>query len=356
MRFGSLGLAIGSVDIGSHRRITAAPWPIVAGIGPDLTGLRSPSTGIEDRRGGLVGEQPLGSSQSLKDVIANGPKIPCCPADPVCKGGTIQLDALPGIDLRLPVKRQVIGILGHQHLRDQRFGGDTAFDDPCGRRSLHDRALARAAAIARTAGDQHAEGGGDNIEAFGDILADLVERAAAAGTSLLLDIHDLLDPLKMGGQRSAVGLARALALGLGHRGISCGVHDAKRRLDILQGELELIGVELLGLAAEPVPLEGLEDRLQALDPGIGLALGIGEIGQCAGLFEDERTQRVNVIGKVRFHQHMQVESVCAHPVKRQSAVRSDGVRRARGASPDLPAKRPVGQRSAASRPPESGAT
>ena len=81
------------------------------------------------------------------------------------------------------------------------------------------------------------------------------------------------------------------------------MHAAKRGLDILQGEFKLIRVELLGLTAEPVPLEGLEDRLQPLDPGIGLALGIGEIGQCAGLFEDERTQRVNVIGKVCLEEH-----------------------------------------------------
>ena len=127
---------------------------------------------------------------------------------------------------------------------------------------------------------------------------------AAHGVScFLVDIDDLLDPLKMGGQRSAVGLARAFALRLVHRGITCSVLTAQRRLDILQGEFELIGVELLGLTAEPVPLEGLENCLQPLDPGIGLALGIGEIGQCAGLFEDERTQRVNVIGKVGLEEH-----------------------------------------------------
>jgi len=69
--------------------------------------------------------------------------------------------------------------------------------NPCRCGSLHDRAFARTAAIARTAGDQHAEGGGNDIEAFGDILADLVERTAAAGADLILDINDLFE---MGGQ------------------------------------------------------------------------------------------------------------------------------------------------------------
>ena len=132
-----------------------------------------------------------------------------------------------------------------------------------------------------------------------------MESAAAAGacpkTINFLDIDDLLDPFEMCGQRSAVGLAGAFAPGLGHRGITCSLRAAERGLDILQRQLELIRVELLGLTAEPVPLEGLDDRLQPLDPGIGLALGIGKIGQCAGLFEDERAQRVNIIGKVRFH-------------------------------------------------------
>jgi hypothetical protein len=50
--------------------------------------------------------------------------------------GTIELDALPGVDLRLSVKRQVIGVLGDQHLGDQRLGRDAALDDPRRRRGL----------------------------------------------------------------------------------------------------------------------------------------------------------------------------------------------------------------------------
>jgi hypothetical protein len=34
MRLGPLALAIGSVDLGDHRRIIAAPRAIIAGIGP----------------------------------------------------------------------------------------------------------------------------------------------------------------------------------------------------------------------------------------------------------------------------------------------------------------------------------
>lgn len=34
MGLGPFGLPVGGIDIGDHRRIDAAPWPIVAGIGP----------------------------------------------------------------------------------------------------------------------------------------------------------------------------------------------------------------------------------------------------------------------------------------------------------------------------------
>jgi len=70
-------------------------------------------------------------------------------------------------------------------------------------------------------------------------------------------------------------------------------------LDLLQDKLELIGIELLGPAAEPVPLQSLDDRLQALDLGL-------ENLQCikfAGLLKDERLERFDVAGKVRFHEH-----------------------------------------------------
>jgi hypothetical protein len=52
----SLGLAIGSIEVGDGWRIGAASWPIVAGIGPELAGLGLASYEIEHGCGGLVGE------------------------------------------------------------------------------------------------------------------------------------------------------------------------------------------------------------------------------------------------------------------------------------------------------------
>jgi hypothetical protein len=47
---------------------------------------------------------------------------PAGPAHPVAQGRAVELDALAGEDLGLPVKRQKIGVLGHEHVREQGLG------------------------------------------------------------------------------------------------------------------------------------------------------------------------------------------------------------------------------------------
>ena len=339
MRFGALRFTVSGINIGNHRRIIATPGPVIAGIGPQLAGLGPPAPGIEHWRGGLVGEQPLRSSQSVENVIAQRAQIPGGPANPVSKGGTIELDALPSVDLRLSVQRQVIGILGDQHLRDERFGGNAALNDPRWRRGLNNRALAGAAAVAWATRDQHAEGGWYDIEALGHVLADLMQGAAAARASLVLDIDDLLDPLQVCGQRAAVGLARAITPGLWRCRFAGSPGVTESRLDIFQAKLKLVGIELLGPRAEPMTHECVDDRLEPLDLGIGLALCERQLGCCdtfrrqyAGLFEGKRSERFDVFGKVRLHEHGSIESAVKSPVNRQFAGRSAVVHHARDAS------------------------
>ncbi len=115
----------------------------------------------------------------------------------------------------------------------------------------------------------------------------------------------------------------------------------QRRLHIFQRQLELIGIKLLGPAPETVAHEGIDNCLQPLDPGIGLVLCIGDIGQRAGLLEHERPQRIDIVRQVRIEEHGGSESAGRHPVKRQSAVQSGDARHAPGASPTLPAARQV---------------
>jgi hypothetical protein len=351
MGVGPFSLAIGSIDIGDYRRIAAAPGPVIAGIGPQLAGLGPPAPRIEHRGGGLVGEEPLGSSQPFEDMVAQGSQVPGRSSDPVGQCRTVEPDALPGVDLGLPVQRQVIGVLGDQYLRDQRLGRNAALDDPCLRRGLDDRALAGAATVARPARDQYPEGGRHDVEPLGHILADPVERTAAAGAVFVLDIDSLFDPLEMRGQRTPVGLAGTIAARPTRLRFAGGFGLGQRCLDIFEPELQLVGIELLGTGAEAMAHEGVENGLQPLYLGIGRCPCDLQRIEFASLLEDERTQRVNVIGKVCFHEHESTESAEESPVKRQSSAPLGGARHVPGASPIPPVMHPAVPPLAASRRP-----
>jgi hypothetical protein len=69
-------------------------------------------------------------------------QVPGGMTDPVRQRGAIQIDALPGVNLGLPVQRQMIGIFGHQHLRNRGLGRQSALDQPGWSRRLDDTVLA----------------------------------------------------------------------------------------------------------------------------------------------------------------------------------------------------------------------
>ena len=148
----------------------------------------------------------------------------------------------------------------------------------------------------------------------------------------------------MRGQRTAVGLAHTMGAGTAHL-LPGPLGLGQRRLDFLDAKLELIGIELLGTAAETVTLQGLDDRPQALDFGLKDL----ERVEFTGLFENEQAQRVNIVGKVGFHEHGHTESASQLRVKPQVAGLLGGVRHAPAASPNPPEVRPVAPPSAASR-------
>jgi hypothetical protein len=90
--------------------------------GLELTDFGAPASGIEHRRRGLVGEQLGRCLQSREQPLVHGPEQPGGAANPIGQGRAVQRDALAGIDLGLPVKRQVIGVFGDQHLGHGRLG------------------------------------------------------------------------------------------------------------------------------------------------------------------------------------------------------------------------------------------
>src|SRR5207302_6805891 len=94
------------------------------------------------------------------------------------------------------------------------------------------------------------------------VFADAMLETAAAGTGLILDIDDDLFARQMHQQRTAIDLplARSGRLG-GHLAIllSRRFRRRDRLLQILERKRQLIGVKLLGAAAEAMPLQLLDD-------------------------------------------------------------------------------------------------
>jgi hypothetical protein len=102
----------------------------------------------------------------------------------------------------------VVAVLADQHLRYQRLGRHAAVDWTVGCGCLDDSTFADAAAITRPAGQSNPELGGDVIQHLSLVLADLMQRTAAAGAGFVCHVEDDLDPWQMGGQGAAVALRR----------------------------------------------------------------------------------------------------------------------------------------------------
>ena len=151
--------------------------------------------------------------------------------------------------------------------------GGVVPNDALGHGRAADSALARATAVAGPLGDEHAEARGDDIEALGHIFADDMHwlRAARAGGARWRD--DLLDPLEMRGQRAAIGAAWLRISPARDRSLGRRLHPRERLVEILQRQVELLGVELLRSCAETVALEGSDDRGKPRDLGLGIGIG-----------------------------------------------------------------------------------
>ena len=190
-------------------------------------------------------------------------------ADPVGQRRAVEIDALAGVDLRLAIERQVIGVLGDQHLGDRRLGRQAALDQPRRRRRLDDHVLAGAAGVFGPAHDQHPELGGDDVEPLADVLADPVQRARAARAGLVLDVDERLDPRQMRRQRAAVGapLARALRARRRRLGFGLGRRLRLALLDVFERQQQLVVRQRLGAAAEAVALQILDDLDEPLARG-----------------------------------------------------------------------------------------
>ncbi len=135
-----------------------------------------------------------------------------CLADPIGQHRAAQVDPGPGIDLRLTVERQVVGILGDQHMGEQRLGGQCAFEQVCGCRGLHNGAGASAAGIFRPNGHDNPELSGGDVEPLTAVFPDPSHLPAAARAKRAFGLEDALEarqflrqPTKMAPDRGTLG-------------------------------------------------------------------------------------------------------------------------------------------------------
>jgi hypothetical protein len=232
--------------------------------------------------------------------------------DPMSQGRALDLHAITGEDLRLPVQRKMIGVLGHHHVGDHRLGRQAAFDQPRWCRRLDhagDRVGARLltvpAGIFWPPGHDHADLGRHLVEPLGCILTDDVQFATAARTRLAvgLDHHLLVRQVievlitagaalaRRGGPERGIGLL-ILRLGLGERGF-----------ELLQRKRQLVVGDALGFAAEMRAADLCDDLLEPRGANDELiALG-DDGGTTCALGQQQGAQRVDIVWQRVAHVH-----------------------------------------------------
>lgn len=110
-------------------RIGAAMATVVRGDGPEVAGPGPLASGIEHRGGGFIHEQPMRRAEMLAHPVDDGLQVEAGAAGPIAEACTVEIDALPGVDVGLAVEWQMIAKLRHDDMGDERLGGQSAGDD-----------------------------------------------------------------------------------------------------------------------------------------------------------------------------------------------------------------------------------
>ena len=122
-----LALAVGRVLEPHRRRLLAAAGPVVAHVDPQPPRLGPPAPGIEHRHRRVVGvhlgRRPARSGRA-RPPAGRASSSPW-PTQPAMRRA-IDVHAVARVDAALPVQRQVVAVLGHQHVRQQRRPGQAA--------------------------------------------------------------------------------------------------------------------------------------------------------------------------------------------------------------------------------------
>ena len=270
---GTGALAVLGIHVGCRGVRRAAPGPVIDRVAPKASCLGPAATGIEHRQRRVVGEQLGGRQHRADHQVVERRQPPAGPPDPVAQRRAIQRHALPRQHLRLAIQRQRVAELAHHHMRHQRFGGHAAIDRPLRRRGDHHGPLAGAAGVAGAARDAHPQLRGRDVELLGAQFVDHVQRTAAAWAVMVLDVDHHLIAGQMRRQSAVIAIRSSFAplplrvLPRGRR-VLCRLVFGDGLLEVLQPELELVRVELLGAAAELVAHQALDQQPQLVVLGM----------------------------------------------------------------------------------------
>jgi hypothetical protein len=260
----------------------------IAHIGPEPTGLGPSVAGCEHRNGCIVGMKSCRREHMMPHCLDQGFEQSGRGTDPSSERGAVEIDAFAGIDLRLPVQRRVIAILRHQHMRKQPGSGVGSRNRP-GRRGRFDHRLTAAAAELRPHMADDLEALGHILEDFGDIFAELAQRASTTGAAARLRAMRLDLARQMFRQGATGRLFRLLLRRQMERQWRGYFLFPARCLQLFKLQLQLRDLpdELLALRSEEHPLELIEQQLEVSD----LA---GTRGKLFVLFTDERLHRFEI--------------------------------------------------------------
>jgi len=105
MRAGVRSFAGSRVAIERRGRLTAARRPIIADIHPQPSGLGLAAARIEHRHWRIVGVHFGGGDDIATDQLRQRRHQPGNATDPIGERRALQVDALPRVDLGLPIQR-----------------------------------------------------------------------------------------------------------------------------------------------------------------------------------------------------------------------------------------------------------
>ncbi len=225
-----------------------------ARVSPEVGAMCAALAGLEHLHGCLVGVEDCALEHLVLQCIDQRLQAHAADADPLRQRGARNRQTRPSKDALLTVERQMICVLGHQHMREQACGGDALVDHMRIHGHLRDRLALRAGPFAADVAfdGEHA---GFVVELLCDVFADALQLAAAgAGRGGRIVVNDLA--WQLCGQWLALGLHlrcwcrwRSLKL--------CNLFTDGRQigLDLIIEQAALLGVVVLRLRCELHALE-----------------------------------------------------------------------------------------------------